>query len=137
MDIEKEIEKKYTELQITTQQMKQLQKQIALLNNQLVELTLLQQSINEIRDVKIGTSILVTIGNGIYAKAELKENNEFLVNVGSNTVVKKDIDSTTKLIQQQLGEISGVYEQMMLELRVLYEHANSKEEEINKLAKQI
>lgn len=137
MDIEKEIEKKYTELQITTQQMKQLQKQIALLNNQLVELTLLQQSINEIRDVKIGTSILVTIGNGIYAKAELKENNEFLVNVGSNTVVKKDIDSTTKLIQQQLEEISGVYEQMMLELRVLYEHANSKEEEINKLAKQI
>lgn len=133
---EKELEEKYVELQIVTQQMKQIQKQIMLLNNQMVELTLLHQNMKEFKEIKEGTNILVAIGSGIYANAELKNNQGFLVNIGANVVVRKDVDSTREIIKQQTEEIKGVHEQMVAELRGLYEQANSLEEEINKLAKQ-
>lgn len=134
-NLEKEMEKMYIELQIITQQMKQLQKQILLLNNQLVELTLLYHSLKEFKDIKEGANILVAVGNGIFANAELKNNQELIVNVGANVAVKKDVDSTRQLILQQADEIKNVQQQMNAELKNLYEQANSIEWEINKLSK--
>lgn len=136
-EIEKELERKYTELQNIGQQMKQMQRQIMLLNNQLMELTSLHQSLNDFKDIKEGTNIMITLGNGIYANAELKDSKDLLVNIGAGVVVKKDVASTGLLVHQQAEEIKQVHEQMMAELKGLYEQANSMEEEMNKLAKNI
>src|SRR3989338_4487809 len=95
-EIESELEKKYTELQFISQQMKQIQNQLLLLNNQIQELTHLQQSMTEFKELKDGTEIKISIGSGIYADAILKSNNSLLVNVGAGVVVKKDIESTKR-----------------------------------------
>ena len=135
--IEKELEAKYAELQMIGQQMKQLQKQIVMLNTQILELAQLQLNLTELKDIKPGTSIKITIGNGIYTNAELKNSQELLVNIGAGVVVKKDVDSAKKLIEEQEKEIKQVHEQMMAELKNLYQHANSMDEEMAKLAKQM
>ena len=137
MDIEKEIESKYTELQMVSQQMKQMQKQIVLLNHQLLELTALMQSLSELKEVKEGNEIMISFGNGIFARAVIKDSKELLVNVGAGVVVKKDVDGTKQLVQQQAEEIKGVHEQMINEIKSMYEHASSLEDEINKLAKKL
>ncbi len=130
MDEKKAMEKKYMEFQIIGQRMKQLQQQIVLVNNQLTELAALQQNLVELKDVKENTKVLMPFGNGIYMSAELKCPGELLVNVGSGVVVKKDIDSTKQIIMQQESEMRDVNEQMMTELKLLYERATSLEQEL-------
>jgi len=130
MDEKKAMEKKYMEFQIIGQRMKQLQQQIVLVNNQLTELAALQQNLVELKDVKENTKVLMPFGNGIYMSAELKSPGELLVNVGSGVVVKKDIDSTKQIIMQQESEMRDVNEQMMTELKLLYERATSLEQEL-------
>lgn len=131
---QQEIQQKYMELQVLGQQINQMQKQIQLLENQSIELTLVEQGLEDIKNVKIGTKILVPISSGIFVKAELKDNEELLVNVGANVTVKKDIPSTKQLIKKQLDEIKKVQEETIVELQKLVIKANSIEEEINKIA---
>lgn len=131
---QQEIQQKYMELQVLGQQINQMQKQIQLLENQSIELTLVEQGLEDIKNVKIGTKILVPISSGIFVKAELKDNEELLVNVGANVTVKKDIPSTKQLIKRQLDEIKKVQEETIVELQKLVIKANSIEEEINKIA---
>ncbi len=75
------------------------------------------------------------LNQGIYAKAELKNNKDFLVNVGSNVSVKKNIEDTKKLISNQIEEIKKLQEQMVLNLQKLTSQASLIEKEINELSK--
>ncbi len=127
---QKELEKKYMELQILSQRMKQLQQQIVLVTNQITELAGLQQSLSELKDIKHETKILMPFGNGIYMHAMLENPDELLVNVGAGVVVKKDLDATKEIISQQEKEMKDVNDQMMIELKALYERATSLEQEL-------
>ena len=128
---QEEVRQKYMELQILGQQIAQLQKQMQMLESQFIDLALMDQALDDIKNVKEGAKIFVPVGLGIFAKAELKDNKELLVNVGANVAVKKDIPSASRLIKKQLEEIRNVQEETMVELQRLSLHANSLEEEIN------
>jgi prefoldin alpha subunit len=131
---EKKLQEMYLNLQLLDQQIKQTQKQVQVLNNQLVELSMTKQSLDDLKEINKGTEILVPISSGIYSKAELKDNNELIVNVGSNVTVKKNIEETKKLVNDQIEELAKIQIQMNTELEKLISNATSIEKEINQLA---
>ena len=92
-----ELQEKYIELQMIEQQMKQIQKQAQLVDSQMNELAVAHQALDDIKKTKPGTKILVPISNGIFAKAEIKDNEDLIVNVGANVIVNKDFESTKGL----------------------------------------
>jgi len=124
----------YLKLQMVHEQIKEIEKQDQMFNSQLVELTSTIQSLDDFKKLKEGTEILVPLNRGMYAKAELKNNNGLLVNVGSNVTVKKDIESTKKLINEQIAEITKVQQQMVINLQQLSSQAALIEKEINKIS---
>ena len=124
----------YLKLQMVHEQIKEIEKQDQMFNNQLVELTSTIQSLDDFKKLKEGTEILVPLNRGMYAKAELKNNEKLLVNVGSNVTVKKDIESTKKLINEQITEITNVQQQMVMNLQQLTSQAALIEGEINKIS---
>ena len=124
----------YLKLQMVHEQIKEIEKQDQMFNNQLVELTSTIQSLDDFKKLKEGTEILVPLNRGMYAKAELKNNEKLLVNVGSNVTVKKDIESTKKLINEQITEITNVQQQMVMNLQQLTSQASLIEGEINKIS---
>jgi prefoldin alpha subunit len=107
---------KYLEMQILSQQIKQLQQQIMNLENQMVELEVLEDNLEELKKVKEGTEILVSMGAGIFAKAQLKDNKKVIVNVGTNTMVKKEIDDAKKLVTDQLDQMKQLIAEITGEL---------------------
>ncbi len=135
MDNEKEnlLKEKYTELRLIDQQIRQIQKQLQDLENQIIEIMYVQQSLDELKNVKNGTEILVPVSNGIFAKAALKENNDLLVNVGANTVVEKDVDSVKKMLETNINEIKKLEQYFLQELQKLGLQATSIEKEMNSL----
>ena len=54
-----------------------------------------EQALDDLKTTKTGTEILVPMASGIFIKAELKDNKELAINVGADTVVKKNIEETT------------------------------------------
>ena len=95
------------------------------------------QSLEDAKDIEQGTEILVPLSSGIYAKAELKGNKNFIVNVGSNIALVKDIDSTKKLIESQIDEIKKLQENLITQLENSTAKAALLEHEISKIASSV
>ncbi|UCH12318.1 MAG: prefoldin subunit alpha [Candidatus Omnitrophota bacterium] len=130
---QKELQQKYMHLQLMQQQIKQLQQQIQQFEQQIAELDSLSQSLDDLKKVKPGSDTLVPISSGIFAKATLKDNEELLVNVGANTVVKKSVSDTKKLIEKQSSEVRKLQEQLLEQLQKAAVAAESTEKELQKL----
>ena len=122
-DKEKKVQEMYMEFQVLEQHIRQLQKQLEAVTQQLIELTITSSSLDEFNKIKQGKEIFVPLSSGIFAKAGIKDTSGLLVNVGANVVVQKDVASTKKLIQKQMEEIKKIQEQMVGELEKLTSHA--------------
>ena len=134
---EEELQKLYVEFQHLDKHIKQLENQSTALNNQLIELMATKQSLEDIKKVKEKAEILVPLSSGIYAKAELKDNKNFIVNVGANTALLKDVDSTGQLIESQIEEMKKLQENLANQLQEQTTKAASIEQEMNQIASEI
>ena len=132
-DKEQKAKEMYMEYQALDQRIKQLQKQLELITQQIMEATSTSQSIEEFRNAKAGSEIFVPLTSGIFAKATLKDTSELLVNVGAGTVVAKDISSAKKLIVSQIDEMQKVQKRMADELEKMMGHAGQLEMQLQKM----
>ena len=132
-DKEQKAQEMYMEYQALDQRIKQLQKQLELITQQIMEATSTSQSIEEFRNAKAGSEIFVPLTSGIFAKATLKGTSELLVNVGAGTVVAKDISSAKKLIVSQIDEMQKVQKRMADELEKMMGHAGQLEMQLQKM----
>ena len=131
---EEKLQKLYLEFQVLDQQIKQLEKQNIALSNQLMELMATNQSLEDMEKLEGKTEILVPLSSGIYAKAELKDNKNFIVNVGANTALVKDVQSTKKLMESQIDEMKKLQVNLVNQLQEHTTKAAMLEQEINTLA---
>ncbi len=131
--MEKELQQKYLELQMLDQQIKELQKNIETVDNHISELESASQSIEEIGEVKPGTEILVPVAGGVFARTELKDNRKFIVNVGAGTTVEKSIPDTTKMITEQITEISSTREQLLGRFQQQVSRAQQLQKEVEEM----
>lgn len=134
---EEKLQEKYMEMRMMEEQIKEMQKQGQIVEQQLAELMANVQSIEDFRKAKEGDEILVPVSSGIFAKAELKSSREFLVNVGADTVVQKDIDSTKKLLENQVDEMREFHARISMQVQRLALQASKIEEEMRELASKI
>ncbi|MFH0978368.1 MAG: prefoldin subunit alpha [Candidatus Woesearchaeota archaeon] len=107
---QEELQQKYMEFQMLDQQMKQTQKQLQALEDQVVEIIYTQQGLEELKKVKEGTEILVPVSSGIFAKAKIQKPGELIVNVGAGTAVSKTVDSTQEMLSKQLIEVQRMHQ---------------------------
>ena len=135
-DKEKKAQEMYMEFQMLDQHIKQMQKQLEMVTHQLIELNATSSSLDEFRKIGPGKEIFVPLSSGIFAKAGIKDTSELLVNIGANVAVKKDIDSTKKLIQSQMEEIRKIQKQMVDELEKLTSHAAQLEMQLQSFVSQ-
>ncbi len=130
-----QLQQKYLELQLITAQIREQQKQMQLLENQLVELANSKKTLDEFENIREGSNILVPISPGIFAKATLKNNKELIVNVGAAVTVKKTVEDTKKLIEKQFIEIQKIQKEVFENIQNLNSQAEKIEKEISQLAK--
>lgn len=135
-DKEKKAQEMYMEFQALDQHIKQLQKQLEMVTHQLFELNATSNSLDDFKKIDSGKEIFVPLSSGIFAKANVKDTSELLVNVGANVAVKKDIASTKKLIQEQMEEIKKIQKQMIDELEKMTSHAAQLQMKLQELISQ-
>ena len=127
------MQQKYMELQMLDQQMKQVQKQVEAIERQAMELDDVQQSLDELGNSKQGADMFVPLTNGIFLKARLEDNKKLAVNVGSNTVVSKDIPSTKAMLAEQAMEMRKFQSELVEQFETMSERAVALQSELQKI----
>ena len=100
-----ELQRKYAEIQILNEQLKILQKNLYEIDGQIAELENSINNCRELKKIKKGSQLVVPISPGVFISAELKDNEEVLVNVGNNVVIKKKINEAEKFISKRIESI--------------------------------
>lgn len=134
---EKHIQQRYLEFQMLDQQIKQLQKHMQNLDAQIDEIMAIKQALDEIKEVKEGTEILVPITNGIFIKALAKDTTVMHVNVGFNTNVEKSVEETKKLMNDQMMEVHKQHDMVSMQLQDYLLKAKRLEEELMQLTENV
>ena len=128
-------QRKYIEIQILEQQIKQIQKNLEILNQQIFELNIISNSLTEIKKTKIGQELLIPLGSGIFIKTELKDNNEILTNVGSDVVVSKTNAETKTFIKSQTEFVIEMITKIEQELHLSISKYEELKEDLQELVK--
>jgi prefoldin alpha subunit len=130
---ERVMQEKYMEMKLVEEQLEEIQKQAKTVEKQVIELASTVQSIDEFRQVNAGDELLIPLSGGIFVKARLKDNKQFLVNVGADIVVIKDIEATKTLISNQVDEMQNLHAKMHLQMQRLVHHSSGLEKELKEL----
>jgi prefoldin alpha subunit len=104
--MEKDNQEIIFKLSMYEQQIRQLQQQLQAIENGIIDLASLNSGLDELIDSK-GKEILAPIGKGIFVKTKLLSE-ELIVDIGENTFVKKNIDDTKKLLDEQISKLEEV-----------------------------
>ncbi|MAG20307.1 prefoldin subunit alpha [archaeon] len=106
--MKEQAQQKYIEVQVLEQQLKQNQKNLEIMHQQMLELNAISESLVELKKTKKGQEMLVPLGSGIFVKSELKDNNEILTNVGSDVVISKTSAEAKTFIKKQTEFVTGM-----------------------------
>lgn len=112
---DKEMQQKYMEYQMLEAQGKQIEKQLKQVDAQAEEIASIAECIDEISKPEASKKLFIPVSSGVYIQGEISDSETFLVNVGSNVLVKKTAFETKELIVKQKGELDRAKAQIMEE----------------------
>ena len=105
--MKKEVQKKYVELQMLNQQIKQVHEQFIFLQQQLNELSNLEVSVSELKDIKKDSDMFSSVGSGIFVNSKLNNNQSVIVNIGAGILVEKSLKDALDLIRSQITSVNS------------------------------
>ncbi|MBT5022397.1 prefoldin subunit alpha [Candidatus Woesearchaeota archaeon] len=115
--VKKEMQSKYVEYQMLEQQLKGLQQQMQKVDTQLVELQSIVKGLTDLQLADDNSEILVPMSSGIFVKANVKDKNKFLVNVGSSVIVDKSFEETVVLLNNQVRELEAFRTEVIIQVQ--------------------
>ncbi|UNQ72486.1 prefoldin subunit alpha [Infirmifilum sp. NZ] len=101
---------------LLTQLAEELQKEISLAQNLLVEVDSTVATLKNISSLGDSREILIPISTGVYARAIINRQDKFLVSIGSNILVEKDLNDTLEFLKQRRDELQQLIERRVDEL---------------------
>ncbi len=101
MELDKEIEKKIIQIRILEDQIGQMEEQIRLIDQEILEFNALQSVLDEIKK-STNREVIVPLGKDVFIKSKIDEGSRIFVNVGSKTIVEKDIEQTKKILMNKM-----------------------------------
>lgn len=90
-----------------------IQKQLQVVEQAILDLSLLETGLDEIKE---GKEIFAPLGRGLFAEAKLTSE-KIIVEIGEGNHIKKSIPQTKKLIAKQVQKLNGAKEKLTDELK--------------------
>ncbi len=124
---------KYMEIQLTLQQIKQLNQHLELLQQQFLETMRLNESLADLEKTKRGSKMFASLGAGVFVEAELKNNERVLMNVGADTTVLKATGEARQILAKQVAEIQQLSDRIVHDIQQLQQKSDVLQQELKKL----
>lgn len=127
---EEEMQQKYMELQMMSRHIKAAQQQLEGIDEQIGSMGNLVTELDNLKEAKEGSEMLSPIGEGIFVRSKLADNNQLIVNVGANVAVTKNVDEAKQLLKTRIEQGQRHKERMITEVENMIEEAKLVEKEL-------
>ena len=88
-------------------QIDSLSAQIQIVENKRMEIDSTIETMDSLKENKIGTEILVPIGSNSFVRAELRDNKKIIVGIGAGISVEKTIDEAKEILKLRNKELEN------------------------------
>ncbi|MBU5678552.1 MAG: prefoldin subunit alpha [Candidatus Aenigmatarchaeota archaeon] len=134
---EEKLKEAYIQYQMLKQQLNALNSQKSLLEKNIELMNETIENMKEINSLQEGKEILSSIGNGVYVKAELKNNKNVIIEIGNDIMIEKSIPEAILLLEKKKEEASGIIEKIDRQI-IAFENEISKiERKIVEISKEV
>ena len=127
------IQQRYAELYQIDMNIRQVQQQVEAINQQLLELEAVMQSLDELQKIDKNAEATCMFTPGIFVKAKITDTEKVLLNVGGGTIVEKTVDQAKDILQSQNAELRTLQDELTFKLDELTDNAKKLQEEFQKL----
>ncbi len=108
-------------------------KNIELINSNLTELGLVEASLDQFKEINKDNEALVPIGGGSFVKAKIIDNENIIVNIGSNIAVKKTLPDARDALKKRIKELEDVKAEHMQRLQDILNRIRELEPRVNSI----
>ncbi|PIN90177.1 prefoldin subunit alpha [Candidatus Pacearchaeota archaeon CG10_big_fil_rev_8_21_14_0_10_32_14] len=119
MENEKNQQELMFKLSMYEQQIKQIQENMEMVEQNIIELSTLNLGLDDLKGKK-DSEILSPVGRGIFVKSKLIDEN-LIVDVGSKKFVTKSIDEAKDVIKNQLKKLEEIRDSLNFSLEKINE----------------
>jgi prefoldin alpha subunit len=93
-----------------------LRQQMNMIANSLTELSMTVETIKTIRELKLGTEILVPIGSDSFVTTKLAATDKVITGLGADVSAEQSVDGAKLMLEARITELGRVLEQARQEL---------------------
>ncbi|MEM4358209.1 MAG: prefoldin subunit alpha [Candidatus Pacearchaeota archaeon] len=126
------IQERGLQLLALDQELRRIEEQYAILEQNIISLELTKQNLNEVKKIK-DKEILANLAEGIFVMAKALENDKVLINVGKNVILEKSSEDAKKIIEARIEELSMLKTILSNEAQKILNEIKIIEEEIKNL----
>lgn len=127
---QEQVQQRYMQLQMIAGQISQIKEQLEYINAKIFEMEDLNHNLESLKSWKAGKEILAPLGSNTFVRAELKDNSEVIMDVGSKVMLSKSIVSAKETNTSQMDELREFSLQMTNEISKLASEHGKIETEI-------
>ena len=132
--MEKELQRKYLQLQLLKQQFGALLEEKAVVDERLAEIMISMQALEKLGKVKENEEVLSPLGSGTFVQSNIKDTDKVFVSLGAGVVVKEKREKAMTILKERQEELSKINDDLILDLNKFSEDINRLEPEVQKLA---
>ncbi len=131
---EKELQRKYMQLQVLRQQMATMLEEKVLLDEKINEVSMTIDALKKLGGVKDGEEMWSSLGSGAFVRADIKDTEKVIVGIGAGAFAKKTAADAAETLQARLEELKQLDSQFTAEINKVNRQVLMLEPEIEKAA---
>jgi prefoldin alpha subunit len=93
-----------------------LRQQINMIANSLTELSMTVETIKTIKELELGTEILVPIGSDSFVTTKLAATDKVITGLGADVSAEQSVDGAKQMLEARITELGRILEQARQEL---------------------
>lgn len=103
--------------QMLQEQIKQLNKELAVFDQQMRTMQVLSKNLDDIKMARKDSEMFSELGSGVFVRTALKDTDEVLVNVGASVAVRKKVDDAKRMVDEQVMQLREALSKTELEMQ--------------------
>lgn len=107
LKLQEELQRNLLELEAYKRKFENLTQEMQMIELSLVELNNTKKAIETLKNEKSSGEILVSIGSGIYSKANSLNKEKILLSIGAGFYVEKTIDDASKILEDRMENLNN------------------------------
>ncbi|MEM2956097.1 MAG: prefoldin subunit alpha [Candidatus Pacearchaeota archaeon] len=124
-------EKEIIEFNFLDMQLRQLEQQAMLLEQQIVEQQKIILNLDELKKAKKGQNVLFPLSKDIFIEGKIENPEEVFVNIGSKTIAKKSIEEAKLIEENQIKKLIEINEEIKAEIEKILLRITKLEKKLN------